>query len=115
MTHVLKSSLYNNALCRGLKETVRCLDRDEAQICFLAQDCDESDYVALIKALCKRNNTPLIMHSSQKKMGEMASLCKIDKDGVARRVVRCSSCCISDLGEESPFTRFLFDYVRSQQ
>merc|ERR1711918_233298 len=40
-------------------------------------------------------------------LGEWAGLCKIDKEGNARKVVACSCVCVTDYGEQSEALDFL--------
>ncbi|KAE9461876.1 hypothetical protein C3L33_06232, partial [Rhododendron williamsianum] len=75
---------------RGLNEAAKVIDKHAAQLCVLAEDCNQPDYVKLIKALCADNNVSLILVPSAKTLGEWAGLCKLDKDGKARKVIGCS-------------------------
>ena len=36
------------------------MDRKEAQLCVLAENCEDAKYKKLVTALCKANNIPLI-------------------------------------------------------
>merc|ERR1712002_868778 len=49
---ILKISLIHDGLARGLRESVKALDKRQALLCVLANNCDESMYVKLIEALC---------------------------------------------------------------
>ena len=82
-------------------ESVKALDRREAHLCVLASNCDEPNYVKLIEALCAEHNINLIRVDDNKKLGEWAGLCKLDKEGKARKVVRCSCCVVRDFGDET--------------
>jgi small subunit ribosomal protein S12e len=62
-------------------------------MCVLADDCDEAMYKKLVVALCTEHGIPLLKVDNNKKLGEWAGLCKIDKEGKARKVVR-SSCVV---------------------
>lgn len=57
---VLKKALIHDGLARGLRECAKALDRQEAHLCVLAQDCAEQDYVKLVTALCKTHDIPLV-------------------------------------------------------
>ena len=46
---VLKNALHHGSLERGLRLAVKALDRGVAQMCFLAEDCDEASYVRLVE------------------------------------------------------------------
>ena len=65
-------------------------NRRQAHLCVLANNCDEPMYVKLVEALCAEHNINLLKVDDNKKLGEWAGLCKIDKEGKARKVVGCS-------------------------
>lgn len=54
VSEVLKNALHHEGLQRGLRLTVKALDRNVAQICFLAEDCDEAEYKRLIEVIIRR-------------------------------------------------------------
>ena len=56
----------------------------------LASNCDEANYVKLIEALCAEHGIHLLKVDDKVQLGEWAGLCKIDKEGNARKVVGCS-------------------------
>jgi small subunit ribosomal protein S12e len=87
---VLKSALVCDGLARGLREAAKALDKRQACLCVLATNCDEPLYNKLVEALCQEHQIPLLKVDDNKKLGEWAGLCKIDKDGKARKVVGCS-------------------------
>merc|ERR1712158_293417 len=101
---VLKAALINDGLARGLHETTKSLDKRQALLCVLAENCDE-----------KEHQIPLIKVDSNMKLGEWAGLCKLDKDGKARKVVKCSSCVVKDWGKESPALDIVKEYIKSQK
>jgi small subunit ribosomal protein S12e len=68
LKEVLKKALIYDGLTRGLRETVKALDRREALLCVLAQDCNEAAYVTLITALCLEHSIPLMKVSSAKQL-----------------------------------------------
>ena len=133
LQEVLKSAARNDGLARGLRgtshhpslslsahmdlrlESVKALDRREAHLCVLASNCDETNYVKLIEALCAEHNINLLRVDDNKKLGEWAGLCKLDKDGKARKVVRCSCCVVRDYGDETHALDQLKEFMKKKQ
>ncbi|KCV72203.1 30S ribosomal protein S12e [Fonticula alba] len=112
---VLKTAMIHGDLARGLRETTRALSRGNAHFCVLAEDCDEKNYVALIEALCAENKIHLIKVPEQKRLGEMVGLCKIDREGNPRKVVRCSSAVVVSFGVTTPHSDFLMASFASSE
>jgi len=61
---VLKTSLIHDGLARGLHECAKALDKRQAHICVLANNCDEPMYVKLVEALCAEHGINLIKVTS---------------------------------------------------
>ncbi|EOY26033.1 40S ribosomal protein S12 isoform 2, partial [Theobroma cacao] len=78
---VLRKSLAHGGLARGLHEGAKVIEKHAALLCLLAEDCDQPDYVKLVKALCSDHQTDLLPIPSAKVLGEWAGLCKIDSEG----------------------------------
>lgn len=100
----------------------------------MAESCDEPQYKKLITALCNEHQIPLIRVDSNKKLGEWSGLCKIDKEGKARKVCGSSvvvikvsyyilpsmrirflmsvKFCSQDFGEETPALDVVKDHLR---
>jgi len=74
-------------------EASRAIERGQAQLCVLADDCNQPDY---------------------KKLGQWAGLCKIDEEGEARKVVGCSCAVVTDYGEETEGLAVLQEYLKSR-
>jgi ribosomal protein L7Ae-like RNA K-turn-binding protein len=68
---VLKTSLVHDGLARGLRESVKALDRRQAHLCVLAGNCDEPNYVALVRALCDEHEIKLIKVPESKQLGTL--------------------------------------------
>eukprot|EP00128_Syssomonas_multiformis_P007838 Colp12_sorted_trinity150504_noHs@9969 len=116
LQEVLKTALIHDGLARGLHECAKALDRRQAHLCVLAQNCNEPAYTKLVEALCGEHNIPLIMVEDNKKLGEWAGLCKIDKEGKARKVVGCSCAVVKSLpNEQSPALDVLLAHLKSRQ
>ena len=112
---VLKQALIADGLARGVREASKALDKRQALLCILAENCDEPMYKKLITALCMEHGIPLIKVDSNMKLGEWAGLCKIDQEGKARKVVKCSSCVVRDWGKDGPAHDVLQEYLKSQK
>ena len=104
---MLRTALVHDGLVRGLREVVRALDKRKAHLCVLADNCDEKNYTKLIEALCKEANVHLVRVPDNMQLGQWVGLCKIDKEGEARRIVKCSSCVVADFGVNSEALKVL--------
>jgi len=111
---VLKKALVHDGLARGLRECVKALDRREASLCVLVETCTEKEYVKLVEALCNEHNINLIKIADAKKLGEWAGLCKIDREGTARKVVGCSCVVVKNYGEDSEAMDVILQHFNKQ-
>lgn len=71
---VLRKSLAHGGLTRGLHEAAKVIEKHAAQLCVLAEDCDQQDYVKLVKALCADHNVKLVTVPSAKTLGEWSGV-----------------------------------------
>merc|ERR1711865_1012196 len=110
--NVIKKSLAAEGLVRGLNQVGKALDRKDAYLCILAEDCDDPKYKKLISALAKQNKIPLIEIDSRTDLGMWLGQCKYDKEGVPRKTKGASSCAIKDYGETSDALSFLEQYIK---
>ena len=108
---VLKNAMVADGCIRGLHEVAKYIDAGKAQVVFLAESCNEPTYKKLVQGLCLEKNVPLIDVSDNKQLGEWAGLCKIDKDGLPRKVVGASCVCVSDFGEEGEAYNYMMKYL----
>jgi len=115
LQEVLKTALVHDGLARGLHEAAKALDRRQAHLCVLANNCDEAMYVKLVEALCTEHNISLLKVDDNKKLGEWAGLCKIDKEGKARKVVSCSCVVVKDYGKEGQAHDVINQYLKSKR
>ncbi|KAI4500912.1 hypothetical protein M0802_004123 [Mischocyttarus mexicanus] len=112
LQEVLKNALIHDGVVHGLHEAAKSLDKRQAMLCILADNCDEPMYKKLVQALCNEHQIPLIKVDNNKKLGEWAGLCKIDSAGKARKVVGCSCVVIKDFGEDTPAKDVLMEYLK---
>eukprot|EP00420_Gonyaulax_spinifera_P030568 CAMPEP_0197869326 /NCGR_PEP_ID=MMETSP1439-20131203/163_1 /TAXON_ID=66791 /ORGANISM="Gonyaulax spinifera, Strain CCMP409" /LENGTH=140 /DNA_ID=CAMNT_0043488119 /DNA_START=45 /DNA_END=467 /DNA_ORIENTATION=+ len=108
---VLKNALVVDGAIRGLHEVAKYIDASKAQVVFLAESCNEPTYKKLVQGLCLEKNVPLIDVPDNKSLGEWAGLCKIDKDGLPRKVVGASCVAITDFGEEGQAYNYMMNYL----
>ncbi|KAJ3100422.1 hypothetical protein HK100_004716 [Physocladia obscura] len=101
LQEVLKKALIHDGLARGLRESVKALDRRQAHLCVYVETNTEKEYIKLVEALCAEHNINVIKVADAKKLGEWVGLCKIDANGEARKVVGCSCVVVKDFGEDS--------------
>ena len=71
---VLKKALAHDGIARGLHEAAKAIEKHAAQLCVLAEDCNQPDYTKLVQALCSEHNVNLISVPSAKKLGEWAGV-----------------------------------------
>jgi len=112
---VLKTAQMHDGLARGLHECAKALDKRTAHLCVLADNCDEQMYSKLVEALCAEHSINLIKIQDNKQLGEWAGLCKIDKEGKARKVVGCSCVVVKDYGKESQALDVLNEYFKTRK
>ncbi|KAG5981211.1 40S ribosomal protein S12 [Claviceps digitariae] len=110
---VLKLALMHDGLARGLREASKALDRRQAHMCVLNENCEEDAYKKLVAALCDEHKIPLIKVQDGKQLGEWAGLCVLDREGNARKVVNCSCVVVKDWGEESQERSILLNYFQT--
>ncbi|KAG7590773.1 50S ribosomal protein L30e-like [Arabidopsis suecica] len=109
----LRKSCAHGGVTKGLHESAKLIEKHVAQLCVLAEDCNQPDYVKLVKALCVDHSINLLTVPSAKTLGEWAGLCKIDSEGNARKVVGCSCVVIKDYGEETTALNIVKKHLES--
>merc|ERR1711933_45480 len=102
LQEVLKKSLIHDGLARGLRESVKALDKREAFLCVLSKKIDEAAYSNLIQV------------EDSKLLGQWAGLCKLDREGNARKVVGCGCVVVRDYGEQSEAMNVLLEYFKTR-
>merc|ERR1712210_249570 len=106
---VIKKSQANDGLVKGLNEVLKALDRKQALLCVLADDCEDLKYKKFVTAMAKSNNIPLITVDKRMDLGEWLGHCAYDKEGKARKVKGTSSVAIKNYGEETEDLAFVLN------
>merc|ERR1712184_20315 len=109
---VIKKSQANDGLVKGLNEVCKCLDRKQAILCVLAEDCNDPKYKKLVSALAKASNIPLIDVEKRDELGEWLGHCKYDIEGQPKKVKGTSSVAIRNYGEETEALTFVLNYIK---
>ena len=68
-----------------------------------------------MQALCAEKNVPLMEVPQAKELGEWCGLCKLDKEGKARKVVSTAVAVITDFGETSTELEYLLKHVSASK
>lgn len=97
---VLFYAHIHDGVVKGIKEVIQALERGEAQLVFLAEDCDEAQYVALVEAMCAEKGVYLLKVPEKKALGEMAGNTRLDDDGNVKKSCAASSVAVKDFGEQ---------------
>ena len=108
---VLKRALVVDGVIKGLHEVAKYIDASKAKVVFLAESCNEPTYKKLVQGLALEKNVPVIDVPDNKSLGEWAGLCKIDKDGVAKKVVGASCVAVIDFGEEGDAYNYMMKHL----
>merc|ERR1712216_1071095 len=90
LQQVLKKALAHNSLARGLHEGCKAIERGDAQLTVLAEDCNNADYKKLVEALCREHNIDLI------------------------QVLKCSMAVVKDYGEDSEGLTILMEHLKNK-
>ena len=84
LQEVLKNALIADGLARGLHECTKALDKRQAHVCILANNCDEAMYVKLVEALCTEHAINLIKVLSRPYIAEILA-CPTDSSCVKNK------------------------------
>merc|ERR1712186_222778 len=96
LQEVLKTALIHDGLARGIRECAKAMDK------------------RVVEALCAEHEINIMKVEDNKKLGEWAGLCKLDKEGNARKVVGCSCVVVKDFGKETQAHDVLNEFFKSK-
>lgn len=86
---MLKKALSHDGLSRGLHEVVRALEKGQAQLVVLAEDCNQPDYKKLVEALCAEQSANLLSVKEAQQLGTWAGVCTCPELAVWHRWLPC--------------------------
>lgn len=66
-----------------------------------------------LQALCAEKSIPLFEVAAAKDLGEWCGLCKLDKEGKARKVVSTTVAVVTDFGETSAELDHLISHLKA--
>lgn len=85
-------------LARGALETVRAVEKGTSRVAFLASDINRAGLADLLRALCRRNDVPLIERHRKSELGAWA--------GIERP---CAAVAITRIGDPETFVAALLE------
>eukprot|EP00796_Vickermania_ingenoplastis_P004301 gene4301-3117_t len=106
---VIRKALEVNGLVRGLSEVTRALDRRNAHMCILADDCEDEAYKKLVTALASQGDIDLINVEEREKLATWAGLVRHEPSGEVKKVMKCSCVAIRDFGERTRALTYLLN------
>jgi small subunit ribosomal protein S12e len=80
----LRQINLSGRVAKGFNCTVKAIIKGKAKIVFLADDCDDKNYKALITGLCRKNHVKLQAFPNKRDLGIALGLVQIKGDGTAR-------------------------------
>jgi small subunit ribosomal protein S12e len=105
LKRIIQTSNADCLLAKGLHEVCKAIeqkdDKLKAQYVILAKNCDEANYVKLIKGLASQNKIPIIEEVDGETLGEWLGICKYDKNKNVTKKRKCSSVAIRGFSVEA--------------
>jgi Ribosomal protein L7Ae/L30e/S12e/Gadd45 family len=100
---VLKKALAYDGLSRGLHEAARAIEKGQAKLCVLAEDCNQPDYKKLIEVgferIAPRSSSLLdcnvrawCIHADARHVTAVHNGAACSAEGCASLALRCTSC-----------------------
>ena len=116
LIQVLKRAIIHDRLSRGLQNTIKALEKGQALLCILAENCDEVAYKKRVQALCQEHRIPLLMVPDNMLLGKFAGLCQLDAEGNNIKDIQCSSVVVRDWdkGLNFPSLDFLKQHIKQK-
>ncbi|EAR89591.1 40S ribosomal protein S12 (macronuclear) [Tetrahymena thermophila SB210] len=100
LAKVIKSSNCQDAISKGLHEVLRTIEAKQALFVCVAEDCDQGNYVKLVKALCAKNEIKYVSVPKRASLGEYLGHFTANAKGEIKKVKGCSSLAIRKYAPE---------------
>ncbi len=101
---VVQTANNDSLLAKGIHEVCKAIEtKDEklrAKYVVLAKNCNEANYVKIIKGLAAQNKIPVVEIEQGETLGEWLGMCKYDKNKNVTKQRRCSSVAIRDFSAD---------------
>lgn len=95
---LIRAARRGGGLARGALETVRAVEKGTCRVAFLASDINRAGLADLLRALCRRNDVPLIERHGRSELGAWA--------GIERP---CAAVAVTRIGDPETFVAALLD------
>eukprot|EP01055_Gregarina_sp_Pseudo9_P001342 Gregarina_sp_Pseudo_9__1341@NODE_189_length_3701_cov_142_372747_g174_i0_p2_GENE_NODE_189_length_3701_cov_142_372747_g174_i0NODE_189_length_3701_cov_142_372747_g174_i0_p2_ORF_typecomplete_len156_score49_32Ribosomal_L7Ae/PF01248_26/1_4e14Methyltransf_18/PF12847_7/0_07PELOTA_1/PF15608_6/0_16SpoU_sub_bind/PF08032_12/0_21RNase_P_pop3/PF08228_11/0_25PHP/PF02811_19/1_1e02PHP/PF02811_19/3_3_NODE_189_length_3701_cov_142_372747_g174_i030873554 len=109
----LKLASIDNGVKVGCNQVMRAIEAERAHCVFLATNVEEKSIAKAVTLLAESKKVPVIEVPDCKELGRWAGLCKIDREGQARKIVGASCVAITDYATVSPAFEFLHKHIQS--
>eukprot|EP01054_Gregarina_sp_Poly1_P007532 Gregarina_sp_Poly_1__7531@NODE_4207_length_687_cov_555_082258_g2773_i0_p1_GENE_NODE_4207_length_687_cov_555_082258_g2773_i0NODE_4207_length_687_cov_555_082258_g2773_i0_p1_ORF_typecomplete_len154_score22_52Ribosomal_L7Ae/PF01248_26/4_9e16DUF5446/PF17522_2/0_046DUF5446/PF17522_2/1_2e03Neuropep_like/PF15161_6/0_16PucR/PF07905_11/0_13PHP/PF02811_19/3_1e02PHP/PF02811_19/0_83_NODE_4207_length_687_cov_555_082258_g2773_i096557 len=109
----LKLASTDGGVKVGCNQVMRAIEAELAHCVFLATNVEEKAIAKAVTLLAEKKQVPVIEVPDSKELGRWAGLCKIDREGQARKIVGASCVAITDYCNVSPAFEFLQRHIQS--
>eukprot|EP01057_Protomagalhaensia_wolfi_P001249 Protomagalhaensia_wolfi_Nauph_80__1248@NODE_1736_length_1371_cov_205_636637_g1351_i0_p2_GENE_NODE_1736_length_1371_cov_205_636637_g1351_i0NODE_1736_length_1371_cov_205_636637_g1351_i0_p2_ORF_typecomplete_len152_score43_03Ribosomal_L7Ae/PF01248_26/2_4e13RNase_P_pop3/PF08228_11/0_014_NODE_1736_length_1371_cov_205_636637_g1351_i08021257 len=109
----LKVASIDSGVKIGCSQVMRAMEAERAHCVFLATNIEEESIVRAVTLLAKAKKVPVIQVPDSKELGRWAGLCKIDREGQARKIVPASCVAITNYSMASPAFEYLQKHIES--
>lgn len=94
----LRQISLSGRVAKGFNCTVKAIIKHKAKVVFVADDCDNKDYKALITGLCKRYSVNLQTVQTKALLGKALGLTNLRGNGTVRKEINCGACAVLKYG-----------------
>ena len=106
----LKQINLAGRVAKGFNCVIKAIIKGKAKLVFLADDCDNKEYKALITGLCKTYNVKLVAGVNKAVLGKTLGMSYLKGDGSLRRQINCSACAVTKYPIEANTTQAVVEF-----